>query len=388
MAEPSLAAADYDARTTARVEAMRAGGERGWRGDRRRYRACIRVVPHRERRGLAMMELVLWLPVLLFVVALIINYGTMATWRVRGEIVSHDAAFRARWGRSGGTEGRLAGEWPADATITTAADSPLTELDAPYIQHPVVRGPLPNGFVVRPILDPDHEGAYKGVGRVARDYPLLPRLGDYDSGEIAGPLVDRKWTNTEMGIPNIERRIPVLYQLPRTDPRLPREFVNAVNAVLSIPHFAALAVLDNDADIRKFYGQPHDFHPRVHDVCELDPDVVQRTQVNRLVDTRNDRGEIVLGEISGLPRTMTNFFLNMYRAAVDMMEQRIQQLQDELRGPPPPTPQRQAEIMREIADLQAEIQRIQPLIRQLEAYLNRMPQIEADLRARADAAIP
>jgi hypothetical protein len=201
-------------------------------------------------------------------------------------------------------------------------------------------------------------------------------------------MLDRKWTNWEMGIPNTNRRIPVLYQLPRTDPSLPRAFTSAVNALMSIPHFAALAVLDRDEDIRKFTGRYHDFHPRVREMCVLDPAAVQESQVNRLIDTRNQRGEIVLGEISHLPRTMTTFFLDMYRRAVQMMQQRIQALQDELRGPPSPSPQRQAEIMREIAELQAEIQRIQPKIKQLEDYLERIPQIEADLRSQADAAIP
>src|SRR5688572_18090339 len=70
-----------------------------------------------RRHGLAPMELVLWLPVLLFMVALLVNYGTMATWRIRGEVVAHDAAFRARWGRSGNNEGRLTGQWPTSASL-------------------------------------------------------------------------------------------------------------------------------------------------------------------------------------------------------------------------------------------------------------------------------
>lgn len=341
-----------------------------------------------RRHGLAPMELVLWLPMLLLVVALMINYATMATWRVRGEIVSHDAAWRARWGRAGATEGRLVGEWPQDATIATATDLPITQLDDPFINHPVVRGPLPNGFVVQQVLDPDREGAYRGISAVSREYPLLARLGDYDSGEIAGSLLDRKWSNSEMGIPNTYRRIKVLYQLPKTDPKFPQTFRNTVSALFSIPHFSALAVLDRDADIRKFTGSYHDFHPRIGRLCELDRETVRRQQVNRLVDTRDARGEIVFGEISRLPRHMTEFFLGMYRAAVRWMQNRIQQLQMELQGPPPPSPQRQADILREIADLQAEINRIQPKIAQLERYLARMLQIENGLRARADAAIP
>jgi hypothetical protein len=349
---------------------------------------CLRRGSRARRRGLAPLELVLWLPVLLFVVALIVNYATMATWRLRGEIVSHDAAFRARWGRAGDSEGRLLGEWPRDATIGVAPDPPIQQLDDPFIQHPVVRGPLPNGFVVRPILDPDLEGAYRGVSSVARDFPLMPRLGDYVSGEISGSILDRRWTNSEMGIPNVFRRILVLYQLPKTDPQYPRAFRNSFEALLNIRHFEALVVLDRDADIRRFTGRYHDFHPTVGRMCELDREVVRDRQVNRLVDTRDAQRRIILGQISRLPRTMTQYFLRMYRAALRWMQNRIRQLQAELQGPPPPSAQRRAEILREIADLQAEIARIRPKIGQLEAYEIRLPQIEAGLQARAQAAIP
>ncbi|MBI2480878.1 MAG: pilus assembly protein [Planctomycetia bacterium] len=59
-----------------------------------------RTTSPRRRRGLAPLEFVLWLPVLLFVMALMVNYGTIATWRVRSEIVSQHAAWRTRWPRN------------------------------------------------------------------------------------------------------------------------------------------------------------------------------------------------------------------------------------------------------------------------------------------------
>jgi hypothetical protein len=326
--------------------------------------------------------------VLLFVVALLINYGTMAAWRIRGEIVSHDAAFRARSGRTGGSEGRLASVWPAPATHATAEDPPMTQLDDSFLQHPVVRGPLPNGFVVRPVLDPDTIGAYRGTASIERRFPLMPRLGQYDSGEIANSLLDRMWTNWEMGIPNRVRRIPVLYQLPRTDPQLPDAFRRAVYAVMNIPHFEALNVLDHYEDMRLITGRYPDFHPVVHEMCELDRELVYRRQVQRLIDIRLPDRTIRLGEISRLPRTMTNFFLSTYRAYVASLRQRIQALQDELAGPPPASPQRAQQIQQEIAALQAEINRIEPKIQQLEAYASRLPAIEDALRQRADAALP
>ncbi|HRX82647.1 MAG TPA: hypothetical protein P5307_26450, partial [Pirellulaceae bacterium] len=87
-------------------------------------------------------------------------------------------------------------------------------------------------------------------------------------------------------------------------------------------------------------------------------------------------------------RTMTNYFLGMYRAVVQRMRQRIQDLQDELSGTPPPDAQRRAQIQSEIAALEAEIATILPKIEQLEQYEARLPQIEDSLRSAASAVIP
>lgn len=351
---------------------------RGGKLRRRRARA----------RGLAPLELVLWLPVLLLVVALIVNYGTMATWRIRGEVVSHDAAFRDRWGRTGGDEGRLRGQWPPSASMTTVADPPMAELDHPFLQHEVVRGPLPNGWIVQPVLDPDHVGTYRGSADVVRRFPLLPRLGLYESGEIAHSMLDRTWNNREMGIPNQHRRIPVLYQLPRTDPALPQAFRTALVSLLGIPHFAALEILDNDSDLRLILGAPPDFHPRAGPGCELDPEVVFETYVQRLIDHRDERGRLVLGRISRLPGRMTGTFLQTYRNYVQALESRINALQNELNNIPPPPPGRVAQIQEEIQRLQQEVERIEPKIEQLEDYSGRLPQIERDLRDAASTALP
>ena len=341
----------------------------------------------RRRRGLAPLEFVLWLPVLLFVMALMVNYGTMATWRVRSEIVSRHAVWRTRWPRNGANEAAPTRPyWPADAVMTTAPDVEPIILDLPEIDHSVVRGPIPNGFVVRPILEPTR-GAVKGISEVNREYPLLPRIGSFESGDVDTPLIDRKWSSAEMGIPNMYRRTLVLYRLPRTDPSLPQAFAGAVRSVLSIPHYSALAVLDRDADIRRYTGGYVDFHPRVGRMCELDPQVVYDQEVEPLIDIRQPDGDIRLGEISRLPRTMTDYFLGMYRAAVQRMRDRIQTLQDELNGTPPPNAQRRAQINAEIAALQAEIAILLPKIEQLEQYQARLPQIEDNLRSAASAVI-
>ena len=316
----------------------------------------------------------MWLPILLFVTALMVNFGTFATWRVRGEVVSRDAAWRTRWPRTGSDEGRQRPAWPLDAEMRIEPSDPIVQLDDPLINAPVVRGPIPNGFSVYPILDPDRIGAFQGISEVHREYPMLPRLGDYDSGEVATPLLDLKWQAALMGIPNEFRRVKILYELPRTPPALPRAFANAVRSTLAIPHYGSLRVLERDADILRYTGRYVDFHPRIGGGCELELEAVYANHVQRLIDTRGFRGSIRLGEISRLPRRMTDFFLNMY-------QRRWDQLEAELNGSPPPTPSRRGEI-------EAEMGELRPKIDQLEAYRDRLGQIEADLARRADAEIP
>ncbi len=316
----------------------------------------------------------MWLPILLFVMALMVNFGTFATWRVRGEVVSRHAAWRTRWPRTGIDEGRQRPAWPLNAEMRIEPADQIVQLDDPQINAPVVRGPLPNGFFVYPVLDPDRIGAFQGVAAVQREYPLLPRLGDFDSGDIDSPLLDLKWQSALMGIPNRFRRVKILYELPRTAAALPRAFASAVQRTVAIPHYTGLRVLDRDEDILRYTGSYVDFHPRTGGGCELDLESVYANHVERLVDTRGAGGRIRLGEISRLPRRMTGYFLSMY-------QRRWNQLESELNGMPPPSPRRRAEIQAEMAELR-------PKIDQLEAYQARLGQIERDLAQRAAGEIP
>ena len=114
----------------------------GWRTRRR----------HREaRRGLAPLELVLWIPVLLMTAALMVIFGTSAAWRIRGEVASRDAVWRVLTPRTGDNEHRPdTHTWPhEDATYDFQySASQLSSIDLPQLQHEVVRGPLPNGWEV------------------------------------------------------------------------------------------------------------------------------------------------------------------------------------------------------------------------------------------------
>ncbi|MFO0821416.1 MAG: TadE family protein [Pirellulales bacterium] len=319
-----------------------------------------------RRAGLAPVEFVLWLPVLLFVMALMVNYGTMAAWRIRGEIAAHDAGWRTRWPRTGGGEPDVVKTTAVVTRVESLHDAaPMPHLDPPAIQAPVVRGPLPNGFVVNQVLDP-LPGAVNGNSHVERQYPLLSKIGSYESGPINDFLLHGSRTNGEMGIPNRFRRTKVLYQLPQTSPNLPQAFRDAVVQAVTIPHYQYLSVLDRDHDWLEYRGYAPDFHPRVHVRCTLEHKEVYDKEVSRLIDVYDwNKMKWDLGEISHLPSRLTSQFLAMYKQTLAAFEA-------ELMNDPPPPPPRVAYLTQHIAILKTKIA-------QLEKFQKKIPGFEQGL---------
>jgi|YNPNPStandDraft_1061719.scaffolds.fasta_scaffold15612_2 hypothetical protein len=190
------------------------------------------------RRGLAPLELALALPILLLIMALMINFGTAAAWKVRTQVVARHAVWATRWPRSMDDLPRptvsvdmdqtppAAIRWPTSAGMGAGGGPWIDSLNDPRLEHPVVRGPLPQG-----LIDPDMynlmtmpHGARQGNADIQRDYPLLQKmLGDYRLVAHC-PLLDNDWRYQRMpwdseawwdwtGWHNEHRRIPVIYDL-------------------------------------------------------------------------------------------------------------------------------------------------------------------------------
>lgn len=340
-----------------------------------------------RRRGLAPLEFVLWLPVFLFVMALMVNFGTLATWRMRGEVVSHDAVMRVRSPRTAGNEaGPSAPVWPASAGMDVQADNPIVQLDDPQLIsqriRAVVRGPLPNNFVVNPLLDP-LRGNLQGTSQIVRPYPLLPRLGPFSTGTISNSLLDRQWTNAEMGIPNVSRRTLALYQMP-FDHHGWASFESEWRAIPSISDFAGLRVLEYDDDW-VYYGHEYrdwhfmgtrDFHPRViPDRCTLNFREIRRQKVDPLIDVPLPNGRRRLGEVTQLPRSLTSAFLAMFRRTKAEMQAELRML---TMNPPPGDPN----VGAKIAFIQRELPIVEAKISQLQRFEARIPSFEARMATR------
>jgi len=269
----------------------------------------------RRRGGLAPLELVLWLPVLLMVAALMVVLGTMTAWRVRGEVVSRDAVWRTRWPRSGADE-PAPPAWPVDATMGVAGDAPLQPDPDPTADHPVVRGPRFMGYTVNDLLGTD-QGERLGTASVVRQFPLLRPMGPYESGTIGNPLLDNQLQFTRMGRSrNLSMRLNSLYQeMGQLDARQFAPFNQSVQRLLSDHRLQkALQVLDHDHDFLRYpfcSGSPPDFHPSAGVSCTDDPEEIRDRHVDPLI-----------AAIRRVPETMKNSFLALYRCAVRELERR------------------------------------------------------------------
>lgn len=150
----------------------------------------------RRRAGLAPLELVLALPLLLMVMALTIDAGTAACWKVRAAMVARDAIWSSRWPRTGLATMPQPANWPAGATSGIqgpgAQIQPLTMLDLPSINQPVARGPaLGACTVVNTLLDPTR-GMMQGTSGIQRPLPMLPLLPPI-TYNLTHPLLTDGW---------------------------------------------------------------------------------------------------------------------------------------------------------------------------------------------------
>lgn len=262
----------------------------------------------RSRRGLAPLELVLCLPVLLFVLALMVDSGSKSSWKLRGVVAARDAAWRSRWGRGGNLPNPI--NWQPPATMSAEAAGAYPNLRMGDLDQPVVRGPeLGTILVNRDLLDPAR-GAWIGRSRRVWTPPLLPKLGAATLDQTH-PLLDGKWQYAQMGIPStLSRRIPYLYTLPQAPGDLKAAYQMAVTALQTAPFRSALDVLDRDEEIRAYQGFYHNFHPQVS-FCDFDRANVAQNQLPGLI--RRIQGDVMMPLPGrGLPATMARYFINMY----------------------------------------------------------------------------
>lgn len=289
------------------------------------------------RSGLAPLEFVLSLPLLLMIMAMIIIVGTAGAWKVRTHANARQAMARALWPRTGAGDPKPASWWPDTAVMSAGPANPAPFDADPFAQHQVVRGPQisaqqGSGFLrVDTDLMDVTQGLFAGYSSIDRELPLwkqLPYRNAYH--RQAQVFSSNHWQFQQMGLAdNYDRRTRVLYpdfNLADSSGMGAAAVQAALQALLSNPDRAQLLILDRDAELRGFYGDPYEsdwygrydrfnFHPRPFNECALD--------LTSTVDGLTDR-------IDQAPCNLARAFLEMYESQPQSAQndQYIQQLED------------------------------------------------------------
>lgn len=309
-----------------------------------------------RRAGLAPLELVLVLPILLFVMALMINLGTGGAWKIRTQINARHAAWRSLEQRSGQGDPHP-GNWPADATLQSSVSNSSPVPFDPYAGQAVVRGPV----IVDPITGkylPVRTGYMNlrpnlvdGEAAISRPYPLLQKLpGDlsFRRDHVVFDGTRFQFPSMNLGS-NTTRRAPGLYPmyLQSHAPDEAQEYLDAAIAVYADPNKADLRPLTGgDPEVQDLIGQRSpNFQPsllrggdwrttripqvrtRVPNYCEADPGTV-----------RSEKVEPLLRAIRNVPHNVADYYLGVYQRVIAQLEA--------IEDPKPPAVQQQLEALK------------------------------------------
>jgi hypothetical protein len=286
-----------------------------------------------HRRGLAMLEFVMVLPLLLFIMALIVGFGAASAWKVRENGIARLAVWETRWPRSGTTNPRP-NYWPASATMESSDQGSVAALDNSEVDLPVARGPLPPATVNSELLDPT-TGWREGDAELTHKFPMGRSLRTFTIAANTW-LIDNKWQYQRMGMSsNWERRIPVIYILPEASASLVSSYVQSVMAIIQAPFHKQLLPLDADPDFIYYgalfgWGGAPDFQPRFHSMCTTDRNLTDAA-VQRLIDSIQGK-HTKREHIPSVEEVMRGAFLGLYERALGV----FQAILKETKPPAPP----------------------------------------------------
>ena len=170
-----------------------------------------RLGPAVMRSGLAPMEMVLVLPLLMALMATLIVFGYATMWKLRTETVSRDQAWRIRFAQFANRNAQ-ASEWPEEGETGVLLGNELAIFsNDSVLENPLIAGPLPNVGVNEELLDYER-GALTGIAAIERQPPVFSRLSTFDF-EVDHALLDDRFQYRQMQIRNVGRRIPQIYEI-------------------------------------------------------------------------------------------------------------------------------------------------------------------------------
>lgn len=337
------------------------------------------------RRGLAPLELVLALPIMLFVMALILNMGTVGAWKVRAQVNGRYAAWRQAEARSGLSSDPNPYGWQA-GSLGNRAQPSLTSVISDWSTLPtppteqLVMGPVVADQQAGQIIAIERqlemwEGSREGSASQTRRYPLLPDMGGGRyRPRAATELLDNAWEFHGLGYGNNANRRAERWW--RLDPQhftdtSERDLAHAelIAAMAAMPDpenpgYLAIDPLDHDPNLVRLpmVNQPPDFHPPARNTGQYDPDVIRNhgpapIPANaRYENPDPDDRVALLSRIRRLPGTMAQGFISRYQSEINRMTTPPQP------GQPPPAPGPYS------------IAQLQEWISQLNDFRNSLPQ--------------
>lgn len=283
-----------------------------------------------RRGGLAPLEFVLIVPLMLMVMALMINFGHLAAWKTRAHWAAREAQWRQRPTHFAGQRDAAPRSWQPPTTMSVERSGPDLFPNDPFEQHSVARGPElrdPNwndqfAFLAVETGLLDFDGNLKqGRATINREVALLKNLYQI-SFDVKHPLLEGEWRFHEMGFgSNTSRRSIALYRYwgSQAVHDATAEFQEAGDLVFSSPMRRFWKTLDDDDELKSWYGSAPDFHPQLPETvrCTLDRDAVMQADVLPLIDRiQGPRG----GGAGGVPDRVAAAFLSMYRQQLRILQ--------------------------------------------------------------------
>ncbi len=299
-----------------------------------------------RRAGLAPLELVLSLPLLLLVMALIVNFAHAATWKIRSATSARLAMWRHRPMWSADNDPNPVNLWPKGAALGVRGGARVAEVDPVWKQSSIaqawIKGPVfvaGNGYLaVRDNrVNEMSEGVSIGTGAVTQRYPFIPGMG-FMNMRAEHTLLDSVWQFHTMGYGwNEARRAKGWWQVEDSADWTSekRDFLDADSKMVNNSQRDLMTPLDRDADLMAFFGSQNprsDFYTQAPRFCVDDPQQVRNMVAAPGAMLDRIRGVRARGA-AGVNQRMAQSYLQMYQAELAILEaqnnppaQRIAQL--------------------------------------------------------------
>lgn len=306
---------------------------------RRSIRGVTRM---HARQGLAPLEFTLALPILVMMMALMIDFGVVGAWKIRTQTNARYAAYRTVNARTGQFNPNPP-YWPSNAPLTTSngTDLPTSsqlwdsrqELLCPCVRGPQLTAPHADNTVNVPGRMEMDGLVLEGNAVLDKPLPLLrgaiPGSGRFRFN-LKQDVFDNQWQFYAIGIPwNNHIRADLWWDIDHTE-LAGRDGDIAKNLQALDDHLRQLQQsntrshlypLDNDEEFIRYSGfPPPDLYPRMSRLCMLDPMDVYNSGVSRLDGDGQRNAGSLLSRIDDLPCSFSRRFTNMYRTWICELE--------------------------------------------------------------------